>query len=391
MDFVWDDGGRAASGYVGLAGDCVTRSIAIATGTSYRDVYQSLGAASEKTPRNGVQASVAAEYLESRNWNRNSGHGLRFIAEMLPMGVVIVHLSAKNENRSGHFCTLIDRVIHDTWDASEDEYFIQSYWTCSEATGRPNTGHSHRTSDVQELTQAEFDKILRRLRALDKTANNNASTEAEKHNALRMMQSLMLRNNLTRDDIVDDDNLDLVQFTRMACPVNGARACEWEKRLAAYVTEQILPTTQWFSGRRHQRTFFWFYGPVLDVRNAISLFRELLLTIATSAQLQFRGHTRGSGASYAEGYVQGLPRTVSNSQSVQPEEVVRERTLIQSRTLALHGTATEWLRNECNIHLTTVRGAGRDFHDEAAASRGKLHGSKHEIIIPDAPRRIGKK
>lgn len=43
MDFVWNDGGRAASGFVGLAGDCATRAIAIATGTAYRDVYDKLG------------------------------------------------------------------------------------------------------------------------------------------------------------------------------------------------------------------------------------------------------------------------------------------------------------------------------------------------------------
>ena len=32
MDFVFHDGGRAAAGYKGMTGDCVTRSIAIATG-----------------------------------------------------------------------------------------------------------------------------------------------------------------------------------------------------------------------------------------------------------------------------------------------------------------------------------------------------------------------
>ena len=34
-----NDGGRAAAGYKGQAGDCVVRSIAIATGMNYQKVY----------------------------------------------------------------------------------------------------------------------------------------------------------------------------------------------------------------------------------------------------------------------------------------------------------------------------------------------------------------
>lgn len=37
MDFVFHDGGRAAAGYKGKTGDCVTRSIAIATGKPYQE------------------------------------------------------------------------------------------------------------------------------------------------------------------------------------------------------------------------------------------------------------------------------------------------------------------------------------------------------------------
>ena len=56
--FLWDDGGRAISGFVGLTGDCVTRSIAIATGLAYRDIYQTLMQRHGSSPRNGVPQSV---------------------------------------------------------------------------------------------------------------------------------------------------------------------------------------------------------------------------------------------------------------------------------------------------------------------------------------------
>ncbi len=39
MKWVYDDGGRAAAGYKGKAGDCVCRAIAIATERPYQEVY----------------------------------------------------------------------------------------------------------------------------------------------------------------------------------------------------------------------------------------------------------------------------------------------------------------------------------------------------------------
>jgi hypothetical protein len=40
--WVYDDGGRTAAGFKGEVDDCAVRAIAIATGTSYREVYGDL-------------------------------------------------------------------------------------------------------------------------------------------------------------------------------------------------------------------------------------------------------------------------------------------------------------------------------------------------------------
>jgi hypothetical protein len=391
MDFIWSDGGRAACGFVGLTGDCVARSIAIATGTVYRDVYDALGKACEKSVRHGVRAEIAASYLAVRNWKYFEGSDQAFEIGKLPKGIVIVHI-AKRNSRSHHFCTVIDHVVHDTWNpADDDDYLLLSYWTQSSTQNRSPqliAGSQFRSSGKHESTQAEFDKILHRLRALDRTASNRATTDGERHNALRMMQALLLRHNLTRDDIVDGDNVDSVQFTRIACPVNGSRACGWETMLASYVTTYVFTTTFWYSSRKGHRTLFWFCGPVSDVQNAIALFREILLTIAASAQLQFGGHSRGSGASYAEGYVEGLPRSESNPTNLVVEDSRGTGQLILTRTLALQNAATQWLELECNIRLHRTTRYGRDQHDASAARRGQIDGSKHSITIPNAPRRI---
>lgn len=407
MELNWHDGGRFSSGYVGLTGDCVVRAIAIATGISYRDVYSEIGKASEKTPRNGVPTTVASHYLAARQWHFTDVHQARFNADSLPLGIVIVHLASDKSRRHGHFCTVIDHVIQDTWNPSDDDQFsIAGFWTCDDANAKLASGHdASRTQgspvdsgdggqdQEQVLTQKEFDKILHRLRSLDNTANNRASTDGEKRNALRMMQNLMLRHNLSREDITEKDNVDHVSFTKMACPVNGSRALAWEKGLASYLTTEIFPMTWWYFSTKGHRTLFWFYGPVKDVQNCIMLFRELVVTIAASAHLQYGGYTRGSGASYAEGYVRGLPKhqsgpVESDLSSEAKAKVAGETALIQARMLAVKNAALQWLKVECGIELTSTRGTGRNQRDPAAEAKGKQHGAKHEVAAPTGPKRL---
>ena len=390
MEFLWNDGGRAASGYVGLTGDCVARSIAIATGAAYRDVYQQLGDSANKTPRNGVCLDVAADYLRDAGWQRESQVQTPFQKSFLPKGVVIVHLQAR-DRRASHLCTVIDHVVHDTWNPADDEdYLVIDRWTTSEkrssSTLPSDTNPTQSESD--RLTQSEFEKILQRLAALDRTATNDASTEGEKRNALRMMQNLMLRHNLSREDITEDDNVEHALFTRMACPVNGRRAYNWERRLARYVTDEIFPMIQWYQDRKGPRTFFWFYGPKEDVENCIALFRELLLTIATAAHLRYGGYTRGSGASYAEGYVAGLPRCGDVQSPPSENELFSEQSLIHARTLAMHQASLNWLAKECGIRLVRSGGSGRSQFDDAAAGRGRRDGAKHEMPSGNRQARI---
>jgi hypothetical protein len=389
--FEWNDGGRSACGYIGLTGDCVTRSIAIATGIVYRDVYQALGAAAGKSPRLGMNVGIANEYLMARQWKRFDGNRIPFEPAKLHQGVVVAHI-ARYDDKCHHMCAVIEGVVHDTWDPSLDYYELVAYWICESApsdTQLPSIAPFRARSRDQVLTQEAFDKILGRLRALDRTASNGGSTEAEKHNALRMMQDLMLRHNLSREDIVDESNLDNVLFSRVACPVNGSRICMWERRLADYVAEHIFTTTQHYSATKSKRTWLFFYGPKSDVENAIALFQELLVTIATAAKLQFGGYSRGSGASYAEGYVAGLPKASNASSAYErPRDRVLQEGLIQHRTLAMHRVADDWLDLECNTKLVVSSTAGRDGLDPLAKLRGELDGAQHKIDVPNAPRRL---
>lgn len=132
MEFVFDDGGRAAAGYKGDANDCVCRSIVIATEKPYQEVYDSLNkmAKAELPPlftthgkqryrkssaRTGVSKIIYRKYLLSLGFKWVStmqiGQGCRvhLVSDELPIGRLIVRLSK-------HLTAVINGVIHDTYD-----------------------------------------------------------------------------------------------------------------------------------------------------------------------------------------------------------------------------------------------------------------------------------
>ena len=128
MGFVFHNGGRAAAGYKGKTGDCVTRSIAIATGKTYQQVYDALNQFAEterigkrkrkrSNSRTGVFRKTHQSYLESLGWQRTStmsigsGCQVHLRASELPPGPLIVKVSR-------HLTAVIDGVLYDTYDCS---------------------------------------------------------------------------------------------------------------------------------------------------------------------------------------------------------------------------------------------------------------------------------
>lgn len=127
MQIVHDDGGRKDAGYIGHAGDCVTRAIAIATQKPYQEVYDALHALCKtqrlirdrKSPRNGVSRKVYEKYLTSIGWKWvpcmkiGSGCKVHLKSEELPAGRIICRLS-------GHMAAVVDGILHDMSDCSRN-------------------------------------------------------------------------------------------------------------------------------------------------------------------------------------------------------------------------------------------------------------------------------
>jgi hypothetical protein len=138
--WVFDDGGRAAAGFKGAAGDCVARSVAIASGRPYGEVYTNLatieggrikrGKQRAASARNGVGVRREAYKRFMRElgfeWTPTmqigSGCKVHLRADELPNGRLVVHTSR-------HSTAVIDGVIHDTYDPSRGgNRCVYGYW-----------------------------------------------------------------------------------------------------------------------------------------------------------------------------------------------------------------------------------------------------------------------
>lgn len=137
MRWIDTDGGRALAGFKGQTGDCVTRSIAIATGLPYLTVYADLNEVAQRErprkgrrshARTGVKGPTVRRYLDSLGWQWvptmqiGSGCTVHLRADELPAGRLIVSVSK-------HITAVIDGVIYDTHDPSRDgTRCVYGYW-----------------------------------------------------------------------------------------------------------------------------------------------------------------------------------------------------------------------------------------------------------------------
>jgi hypothetical protein len=125
--FAQSDGGRKAAGFKGSARDCVTRSIAIASGLPYAEIYRALakGMGQQRkskgaTARNGVTTSrkwfkdfmASIGFVWTPTMKVGQGCKVHLRADELPRGRLVVSVSR-------HYTAVIDGVIHDNHDPRE--------------------------------------------------------------------------------------------------------------------------------------------------------------------------------------------------------------------------------------------------------------------------------
>jgi len=143
MEFKFNDGGRYKAGFKNTASDCVVRAISIITDLPYKEVYDAINIIakderitkrrkSRSTSNGGVYKVTYSKYLETLGFKWiptmfvGVGCKVHLKKEELPKGKLIVRLSK-------HLTSVIDGVIHDTYDPSRGETrCVYGYWVREE-------------------------------------------------------------------------------------------------------------------------------------------------------------------------------------------------------------------------------------------------------------------
>lgn len=140
MRVIIHDGGRAAAGFRGEAGDCAARAIAIATGYPYATACEMINRHARRerssarrrgqvsSARNGVFGPTMRRVMDSIGWVWTSTMGIgtgchvHLRADELPSGHLVVALSK-------HYTAVVDGVIFDTHDPSRGgSRCVYGYW-----------------------------------------------------------------------------------------------------------------------------------------------------------------------------------------------------------------------------------------------------------------------
>lgn len=129
LNFVYDDGGRSNYFKAINVDDCVVRSVAIAKGLDYKQVYDETRRLIGYTPRNGVYPNDVKKVMKhfGGEWfgcmKVGKGCTVHLVENEIPMQARIVCSLSK------HIVAVINGVIRDTYDSSRNgTRCVYGYW-----------------------------------------------------------------------------------------------------------------------------------------------------------------------------------------------------------------------------------------------------------------------
>ena len=132
MEYIYDDGGRSLY-FKGKTGDCVCRSIAIASGRDYKEIYDLIFSTMKESPRNGVNTRTAKfkKVMESLGfrWVATSGIGshqaVHLVKGELPEGRLVCAMAK-------HYTAVVNNQVRDIFDPRMNDMFefrkVYGYW-----------------------------------------------------------------------------------------------------------------------------------------------------------------------------------------------------------------------------------------------------------------------
>lgn len=262
---------------------------------------------------------------------------------------------------------------------------------------------------------SNVDKIKEQIqKILAKTGDGSGATEAEMETALRFARRLMLKHNVSQEDLEEardqhesDADAESVEYGKTNSFTAGKNLSQWESSLARAIAS-LVGTVKWFyrsnvrrlnkSGtlsydkdKSLQTTIITFYGPADDARDAVELLEEWTLTVVALARLKYGGALRGNGRSYAEGFCFALAdkvrmikkeeqQLIDNKQKALDAGGEKRSTALMvlnanQLMLAKRKKASTWLEEVAGVSLGRGgRSGGSGSHDSSAFGAGQSDG-----------------
>jgi len=256
----------------------------------------------------------------------------------------------------------------------------------------------------------DFTKVKAKLTKLFKLSDHTSASAGEIENALAAATQLMLKHNLTREDIDlgdDTDPLKNLTIGRTHTVTYGHMYVQWENTLSWFVCE-FLGTVKHYvrlkqklrkdgiallnkQGKQRLGGYIYFYGPQDDCVEAVELRDELAAAVAIAAQVKYASFWQGDGAAYAEGFVQGLrdAHVKAKKELASMDEATTALVLTNDKTLlAIRSKADSWLRDEAGIKLQSGDRRDGAGGSHAARNEGRADGRNYGVGRKTSTKRI---
>ncbi len=256
-----------------------------------------------------------------------------------------------------------------------------------------------------------IDKVRKLLAMGDE---NSGASQNEIDQAIAAAERILAQHQLTREDVTqaEDGSWDAskVEYSKRSTYSFGANLTQWQADLGHFICD-FLGTVKWYrqtgryrrvnpndnasmlalneAGRTSKANKLTFYGPDEDCEAAADLFTELQHAIATMGQLYHGGWARGSGASYCEGFVNGLERAHQKSQGQLTSGEDKYALVVQEKSLAIRKGADHWLAESQGVKLR--QGGSRSCRsnfDSSAFLQGKKHGGEYDVNKPAGTKKL---
>jgi Protein of unknown function (DUF2786) len=253
-------------------------------------------------------------------------------------------------------------------------------------------------------------KIREKLAKMLTLASDGNASKGEIENALAMATQMMVKYNLTRDDIdlSQADPIKNVKYaTNNAWTLSG-KVYAWELALSQFICKFMGTTKHYLNhGRFTKRPngivefdgdgnpmatrMVTFYGAEEDCEIAVSLYHELQKAIQLAAIVRYGKWAKGDGGVYCEGFVQGL--NDANIREIAKLKNCDNQTnaliLVSEKTqLAIVKGAEDWLIKSKGIKLRKGQGSSGASGSGNARAEGRNDGSKYGLEKRGATKKI---